>query len=532
MRLEEVPVEHAVGAVLAHTLRVRKGTSWKKGRTLAEADVRALAAEGVPRVTVARLEADDLGEDVAARRVADAIAGANLEVAPAATGRANVFAKKRGVLVVDRAGVDAVNAVDERITLATRQPFAVAAAGEMVATVKIIPFAVPRPLVERASPPEPVLKVAPFVPKRAGLVLTELGEIPREALDRAAESQRRRMAYLDGEIAAEQRVAHDAGSVARAIASMPELDLILVLGASAIIDREDVVPRGIEMAGGTVDHLGMPVDPGNLLLLGHRGAVPIVGVPGCARSLKPSGFDWILERLAANIPVTPGDITRLGAGGLLHELPQRPSPRQEEGMREPARVAAVVLAAGMSRRMGGPNKLLADVAGRPMIARVVDALLGSRARPVLVVLGHQAEQVRAALAGRDVRFVVNPAYGEGLGASLRAGIEALEGADVDGSLVVLGDMPWVRPEHVERVLDAFDPRGPLSIVVPVHDRKRGHPVLWSARHFAEMRKLAGDVGARALLEEHAGAVCSVPVDDPAILRDVDSPDMLGKGSDE
>ncbi len=531
MRLEEVPVERAVGAVLAHTLRVRKGAFWKKGRTLAEADVRALAAEGVPRVFVARLEADDLGEDAAARRVADAIAGENVEVTPATTGRANVFARKRGVLVVDRGGVDAVNAVDERITLATRAPFAVVAAGEMVATVKIIPFAVPRPLVDRASPPAPVVRVAPFVPKRAGLVLTELGEMPKEALDHAAESQRRRMAYLEGAIAAELRVAHDAECVARAIVSRGELDLILVLGAAASIDRADVVPRAIEMAGGTVDHLGMPVDPGNLLLLGHRGSVPIVGVPGCARSLKASGFDWILERLAANIPVTPGDIMRLGAGGLLHELSQRPSPRQEEPMREPARVAAVVLAAGMSRRMGGPNKLLADVDGTPMIARVVDALLASRARPVLVVLGHQAEQVRAALAGRDVRFLVNPAYEEGLGASLRTGIEALDSTGVDGALVVLGDMPWVRPEHVDRLIGAFDPRGPLSIVVPVHDRKRGHPVLWSARHFAEMRKLGGDVGARALLEEHADAVCTISIDDPAILRDVDSPDMLGEGRD-
>ncbi len=144
---------------------------------------------------------------------------------------------------------------------------------------------------------------------------------------------------------------------------------------------------------------------------------------------------------------------------------------------------------------------------------------------MLVVLGHQADQVRAALAGRAVRFVENPAYEEGLGASLRAGIEAT-GDAVDGALVALGDMPWIRSEHVDALIAAFDPAGAETIVVPVHDGKRGHPVLWSARHFAEMRRLGGDVGARGLLERHADAVRTVPVDDAAVHLDVDTPEML------
>jgi molybdenum cofactor cytidylyltransferase len=175
--------------------------------------------------------------------------------------------------------------------------------------------------------------------------------------------------------------------------------------------------------------------------------------------------------------------------------------------------------------MGGPNKLLAPIDGAPMIARVVDAFLASKAERVIVVLGHQAEQVRAALAGRDVTFVENAAYEEGLGASLRAGIEAV-GDGVDGALVGLGDMPRVAAAHIDALIEAFDPAGPATIVVPVHDRKRGHPVLWSARHFAEMRKLGGDVGARGLLERHADAVRAVPIDDDAVHLDVDTPEML------
>ncbi len=185
----------------------------------------------------------------------------------------------------------------------------------------------------------------------------------------------------------------------------------------------------------------------------------------------------------------------------------------------------MVLAAGLSRRMGGSNKLLATIDGAPMIARVVDAFLASKAERVIVVLGHQAEQVRAALAGRDVRFVENPAYEEGLGASLRAGIEAI-GDGADGALVGLGDMPRVTAAHIDALIAAFDPAGPETIIVPVHDRKRGHPVLWSARHFAEMRKLGGDVGARGLLERHADAVRAVPIADDAVHLDVDTPEML------
>ena len=335
------------------------------------------------------------------------------------------------------------------------------------------------------------------------------------------------MAYLDGEIAREVRVNHEVAAIADAINGLlaEGVDLVLVLGASAIVDRKDVLPVAIEAVGGVVDHLGMPVDPGNLLLLGHKGSTPIVGVPGCARSLKPSGYDWVLERLAANLVVTRTDITRLGAGGLLADVSSRPSVRRAETHAGRARVAAVVLAAGLSRRMGGPNKLLAEIEGVPIVTRVVDALLASRAEPVFVVVGHQADRIRAALEGRPVEFVANAAYGEGLGTSLRAGVQAVP-EDGDGALIALGDMPWIRAEHVDALIEAFDPKGPGTICVPVHDRKRGHPVLWSKRHFGEMRKLGGDVGGRELLERHADAVQAVRIDDPAVHLDVDTPEML------
>ncbi len=534
MRFEEVEVSSAVGAVLAHSHFLGPQVSLKKGRVLSRADVAALATVGVERVFVARVEPEDLSEDEAAHAVAQAIAGPHVTVADATTGRANLFARARGLLLVSETGVDALNLVDERITFATRRPYSVVSADELVATVKIIPFAVPSSAVEaaRRASGGPLVRVAPFIPKRAGLILTTLGPARATMEARAANAQRQRLAYLGGSLVRELRVPHDAAAVAGALRVLLDegLDLVLVLGVSAIVDRGDVIPRAVEGVGGVVEHLGMPVDPGNLLMLARRGATPIIGVPGCARSLKRSGFDWVLERLAADVPVTGGDLMRLGAGGLLAEL-DRPSPRLRSEVEAPAppRVAAVVLAAGMGRRMGGANKLLEPVGGVPIVSRVVDALLASRARPIFVVLGHESDAVRRGLEGRDVHFVTNPRFEEGLGASLRAGIEAVMSADgptVDGALVALGDMPFLRADHVDTLIAAFDPNGPFSVCVPVHERKRGHPVLWSSRHFPEMRKLEGDVGARSLLDAHADAVLAVPVDDPAIHTDVDTVEML------
>src|SRR5262249_8088471 len=148
------------------------------------------------------------------------------------------------------------------------------------------------------------------------------------------------------------------------------IDILLIHGASAILDRRDVIPAAIIAAGGRIDHFGVPVDPGNLLLLRHLGGRAGVGVPGWARSPKVNGFDWVLERLVAGLAVGPAEIMRMGSGGLLAEITSRPLPRAEARPKsaklQGPRIGAVLLAAGQSSRMGGPNKLLAEIDGAPM----------------------------------------------------------------------------------------------------------------------------------------------------------------------
>ena len=214
----------------------------------------------------------------------------------------------------------------------------------------------------------------------------------------------------------------------------------------------------------------------------------------------------------------------MGVGGLLTEIPTRPQPREAKPAR-PGKVAALVLAAGQSRRMGQANKLLAPVEGRPMVAHAVDTMLASRAAPVIVVTGHQADAVRAALAGRPVIWAHNPDYALGLSSSLAAGLAALP-EDVEGVVIGLGDMPRITAGQIDRLIAAFNPLEGRAICVPTVQGKRGNPVLFATRFVPEMREIGGDVGARHLIGEHAEEVVEIELDDDGALLDIDTPEAL------
>jgi molybdenum cofactor cytidylyltransferase len=440
-----------------------------------------------------------------------------------------------GIALIDAARVDRINAVDEAMTLATVAPYELVEPGQMLATVKVIPFSAPAAAVARcaeiAAESEPLVRVASLRDKPVGLVMSRLPGTKPSILDKTVAAVRERVEALGSHLVAWLDCEHDETAIAAAIKQLLDrhCEPVLVFGASAIVDRRDVVPAGIVLAGGTVDHFGMPVDPGNLLLLAHHGATSVIGLPGCARSPKLNGFDWVLQRLLAGIPVKPADLVRMGAGGLLKEIPTRPQPR--EGKRTSAaavprapRIGAIILAAGQSSRMGR-NKLLEIVNGKAMLAYVADAVLGSAARPVVVVTGNGADEVRSTLVGRKVTFVHNPDFATGLSASLRVGLTALP-ADCDGALVCLGDMPQVKPEQLDKLIAAFNPVEGRAIIVPTFSGKRGNPVLWSAEFFPAMKTVAGDVGAKHLIGEHLDQVREVPMEDGGVLLDIDTPQAL------
>lgn len=519
------------GSILAHTLRLRNESgAIKKGSVLSAIDITRLRRNGYREITVARLEENDVHEDDAAQTLGSSLSHPSMTVSEASKGRCNLHAAHAGLLLVDRERIDAANRVSESITVATLSEHTLIEAGGMVATVKVIPFAVPKAVLSRCADVlhgNAVLQVAPLKRFDAGLVLTELPGVSQALLERASRAQRARLNALGSCVHREIRCEHTVEAVARAIEMLRDegCDPILLMGASAIVDRGDVIPTGLVEAGGEVLHLGMPVDPGNLLMLGRLGERTVFGLPGCARSLNPSGFDIVLQRFFIGDPVDSVLIAGLGVGGLLKEIPGRPMPRNPNVARAEKTVAAVVLAAGESRRMGATNKLTVSVEGRPMVARVVDALEKSSVGKIVVVTGYEPERIREALAGRRVELVHNPDYAEGIASSIRTGIAAL-GEDADGALMALADMPWVDSEVVNRLVDAFRSAAELSVFVPVFGRKRGNPVLWGSQHFPELLALSGDVGGKALFHRHSAAICYVDVESPGVNVDVDTPEAL------
>ncbi len=529
MRFGPVPVAEAEGAVLAHSL-VGEGLRLKKGRALSGADVAALVRAGIVEVMVALLEPGDLSEDAAAAAVAEALAAdpaaLGLSLSAPFTGRVNVFAEAAGLLCVDPRAVGALNAVDPAMTLATLPDLVRVRPRQMVATVKIIPYAVPGEAVARAVDALAditALRVAAFRPGRASLILTRTPGMKPGLVAKAAEAVGARLAALGQEMAPPVTVSHETGAVAAAIGAA-EAGIVLILGGSATSDAADVCPAGLVAAGGRLIRFGMPVDPGNLLFLGEQAGRPVVGLPGCARSPAVNGADWVLERLAAGIPTGDAEIAAMGVGGLLKEIAARPQPREGRPVAPGRpRVTAIVLAAGAARRMRGRDKLLEPVAGRPALRAVAQVARSSRADAVVVVLPPEAPTRRAALAGLGLNIVEAADWAEGMAASIRAGLAAASGADA--VVILLADMPEVSAGDIDRLIAAFDPEEGREICRAVSaEGVPGHPVLFGRRFFETLAGLTGDRGAREVLREAPEFVTEVPTAGRSALVDLDTPE--------
>ena len=534
-----LPLDEAKGCILAHSQRL-EGKMLRKGSVIDDTALAALREAGRTEITAVRLQPGDVPEDIAAHRLAETLITPLIARSRAATGRVNLSAEVPGLLRVNTAKVDQLNAIDESLTLGTLPDYAVMTPKELLATIKIIPFAVSGNILAVAEAlarqGSPALTLHPFQALKVGLILTELPGMKDSVAEKTIEVTTARVTALTGTVLPAIRCKHEESAIVTALGHLEKLgaDIFLIAGASAVVDREDVCPAAIVRAGGEILHFGMPVDPGNQICLARIREKPALVLPGCARSPKLNGIDFVLTRLFAGIKVTPADVMRMGVGGLLKEMDNRPMPREkapatpQTGLspRAAPRIAAVVLAAGRSRRMAPHNKLLiTDKAGKPMIARVVDNVLSSGARPILVVLGHQSEHIETALAGKPVRFIHAADYAEGLAASLKAGIAAVP-EDCAAAVVCLGDMPLVTGRMIDRLVSAYDPEEGRQIVLPTFRGKQGNPMLWDRRFFPEILQISGDSGARFLTGKYAEVLAEIEMGDDAVLRDFDTTDAL------
>jgi len=522
MKFGRLPVDEAEGAILAHSVG-----GLRKGHVLTSSDIDTLRQARITEIMAARLEEGDIPEDEAARLIASALAGDGLAQSTAHTGRCNLLATANGLVLLDEETVNRINRIHESITVATLRPHERVRDRQMVATVKIIPYACPDWAVHSAAEiaRKAPFRIARFTPRTMSLISTRVPGLKQSIMVKTRDVLERRVAELGSRIVDEQRVAHEAGAVAHSISVALEKlpDIILVMGASATTDREDTIPAAIVEAGGEVEHLGMPVDPGNLLVTGIMGDVPVIGVPGCARSPKLNGLDFVLQRICAGLRVRPADIQAMGVGGLLQEIPTRPQQRDLQAATSGTpRITAILLAAGRSTRMEGRNKLLLPFAGVPLVARSARALLDSNVHDTVTVTGHDHEAITSALEGMPLRRVHNPDFASGMASSLKAGLMQVP-ENADAALVCLGDMPAVTAHDINRMIAAFSPEEGRGIIVPVFKGKRGNPVLFARAYFAEMLACEGDTGAKPVLNANPDAVFEVEMESAAVLADADTP---------
>ncbi len=539
MEFKEISLHQAENTILAHSLNLSK-RKLRKGMLLTREDVIELEENNYHSVMVAILAKDDIHEDIAAENLASVIAGDLVDVEKPVAGRCNLRAKKDGLLVINTISLDKINLVHESLTVATQEPFTHVYQGQLIATIKIIPYAVTNSTLQTcitiAEETSNIIRVSLFSPKLVGFIQTSVNGLKKSILDKTSKVLSQRLQQLNSHIAQEIRCQHNINEVTDAIKQFrsQDTDIIIISGATAVADRNDVVPSGIVNSGGEIIHFGMPVDPGNLLLLGSCYGKYVLGMPGCARSPKFNGFDIVLDRLLADVPVTSTDIMQMGLGGLLKEIADRPQPRvihsDNNMVKKINRITAIVLAAGQSHRMGNENKLLMEIDNRPMIEHVIKTLNKTCLEEIIVVTGFESEKIKNVLNSYDVRFIDNTDYEQGLSTSLVAGLRSVDKM-TDAIIICLGDMPMITSTGIKHMINEFNPDAGREICVPTFQGKRGNPILWSRRFINEMLQLEGDVGAKHLLFSYDDVVHEVSMQDSGILIDFDTQEAISNHQD-
>ncbi len=512
---------------LAHSLKTPNGRIGKGTRITATLALE-LMQHGISEILVAKLEEGDVHEDEAARTIATQLVGQGVCLSTARTGRVNLLATTEGLCCFDAQSIIEANAVDEGITIATLSENQWVAQGRMVATIKIIPYAVTEEHVQRVLTVLATsrLVVAAAKSHKVALIQTRLNSILETVLDKTRRVIENRLNARAASLMHESRCQHDTAPLATLIEEslQNQPDWLLLVGASAISDRADVIPEAIIKAGGAIDRYGIPVDPGNLLLLAHIGSTHVIGLPGCARSPRYNGLDMIFDRMACEVPVTDRWLVSLSVGGLLTEIADRPAPRISALQK--TNIGAVILAAGSSKRAGPTNKLLTPYGEHTMVSHIVNIVCDSQASRVVAVTGYENSLVENALSSSSVACHYNKAFDSGMASSVVTGVSQL--TDTDGVLVCLGDMPHITTDIINQLIDAFKKNPDKSIFVPVHGNQRGNPVLFSKVFFDTLLTLKGDTGAKKLIQQYPDAVCEVIVSHDAVLLDYDTPDELAK----
>ena len=531
MKIEHLDPKESKGSILAQSYNLSE-RKLSKGTRVSKAIVELLNKENIKTILCAVPHENDLDEDAAAEAISNAIDRNRLYAEEASTGRVNFRTPALGVVRYNRELIKKINLVDESIAFSIVEHNQLLAKNDLIATLKIIPFFVSKIYVEQVVAllsKHEIFKIHRLEEKKVGFIQTYYDWQKRSIFKATSNVTRSRLDALGCLLEKETLIPHDHESLCSEIKSSLDsgAQVLLISGASAITDRSDYIPKAILSVGGEIIQYGLAVDPGNLLLIGKIGGTTVIGMPGCARSPKLNGFDWVLQLLMANIPITKEELADMGAGGLLMEIASRPLPRalSKSVNKREKKIMGVILAAGNSTRMGKDNKLLRNVGDASLVRNTAVEMLNSDVDSCCIVLGYQSDKVAEVIKDLNINLILNPFWQEGQASSLKAALNTLDDTYSD-LLIMLGDLPGVKSRHINRVIEEhlLTNNRRSKITIPSFNGKKGNPVIWGRSFFPDLSNLEGDVGGRALFKHHPAAINLLDMDDPAVVTDTDTPE--------
>ena len=531
MKIENLDPRESKGSILAQSYNLSE-RKLSKGTRVSKAIVELLNKENIKSILCAVPDENDMDEDAAAEAISNAIDRNRIYAEEASTGRVNFRTPALGVVRYNRELIKKINLVDESIAFSIVEHNQLLAKNDLIATLKIIPFFASKIYVERVvallSKYE-IFKIHRLEEKKVDFIQTYYNWQKRSIFKATSNVTRSRLDALGCLLEKETLIPHDHESLCSEIKSSLDsgAQVLLISGASAITDRSDYIPKAILSVGGEIIQYGLAVDPGNLLLIGQIGSTTVIGMPGCARSPKLNGFDWVLQLLMANIPITKEELADMGAGGLLMEIASRPLPRalSKSVYKRGKKIMGVILAAGNSTRMGKDNKLLRNVGDASLVRNTAVEMLNSDVDSCSIVLGYQSDKVAEVIKDLNISLILNPLWQEGQASSLKAALNTLDDTYSD-LLIMLGDLPGVKSRHINTIIEEhlLTNNRRSKITIPSFNGKKGNPVIWGRSFFPDLSNLEGDVGGRALFNHHPAAINLLDMDDPAVVTDTDTPE--------
>ncbi len=531
MKIQSLGPLESTGLVLAQSYNLPDKTI-SKGTFITNEIVAYFKKGNVQTILCAVPEEGDIHEDEAAEAISSAIDKNHIYAEKASTGRVNFKSQSLCLVRYERGFIKEVNLVDESIAFSIVEHNQLLAKNDLIATLKIIPFFIQKKYVDQVIKilaKDDLFKVYSLKKKDVTLIQTCFEWQKKSIFTATSNVTKARLESLGCSLNEEKLISHDYNTLRTEIRSSVDNgpEVVLISGASAITDRSDYIPKAILSEGGEIIQYGLAVDPGNLLLIGKVGNTTIIGMPGCARSPKLNGFDWVLQLLMADIPINKEELADMGAGGLLMEIASRPLPRAlaKSVNKKEKKVMGVILAAGNSTRMGKDNKLLKNIGDAPLIRNTAIEMLKSDLDTCSIVLGYQSDKVAAVIKDLDINLILNPIWEEGQASSLKAAINNLD-ATYSDILIMLGDLPGIKSSHINRIIEEhlMTNNRKSKITIPSFKGQKGNPIIWGRSFFQDLSNLEGDVGGRALFSEHPAAINILEMDDPWVVTDADTPE--------